>query len=474
MTKRERKEYGSENSLIRQLGLFDSSMMMMGIVIGSGIFVTTGLIAQALPSAGLILLCWLVGGVLTLAGASIYAELGAAMPEAGGQYVYLREAYGPLPAFLFGWLMILVYVSGSIAALAVAFSEYCSYFFPFISSENIIYSTKIRIGDINFQISLTTAKIIALAIIFLLSAINYFGVIFGKIVQNIFTVIKIGSILIFIILGFTIGQTITIDFSLNPAGLSISQLIMGFGIALVAVSWTFDGWNNVNFICGEIKNPKRNLPLALILGTLVVTILYILINYIYLSALPISEMAGVVTIAESAAKAMFGDVAIALFSAAVLISIFGALNGNIFTGARVVYKMAYDKYFFQRAGILHPRFRTPAFSIAIQSVWAGVLTLTGTFEQLMTYVIVGAMFFWIAAAASVFTLRKKYPNLSRPYKTRGYPYTPIVFISAISGILINTFFANPMEPVLGIIVILTGLPVFYYWKKKQRKQNDQK
>lgn len=470
MSKQKSKEYGSENSMIRQLGLFDSSMMMMGIVIGSGIFVTTGLIAQSLPSATLILLCWLVGGVLTLAGASIYAELGAAMPEAGGQYVYLREAYGPLPAFLFGWLMVLVYVSGSIAGLAVAFSEYCSYFFPFISSENILYATNIGFGDYSFQVSLTTTKTLALAVIFLLSAVNYLGVIFGKIVQNIFTVIKIGGILLFIILGFTIGKTIPIDFSLNPAGLSLSQLIMGFGVALVAVSWTFDGWSNVNFICGEIKNPKRNLPLTLIFGTLAITVLYMLVNYIYLSALPVNEMAGVVTIAESAAGAMFGNAAIALFSGVVLISIFGSLNGNIFTGARVVYKMAKDKYFFQRAGALHPRFRTPAFAIVIQAVWAGVLTLSGSFEQLMTYVIVGAIIFWIAGAASVFTLRKKFPDLSRPYKTWGYPYTPIIFIVATSGILFNTFIVNPMEPVLGVIIILTGIPVFYYWNKKQRKQ----
>jgi len=469
MTAQNRGENHPEKSLIRQLGLFDSSMMMMGIVIGSGIFVTTGLIAQALPSASLILLCWLVGGALTLAGASIYAELGVAMPEAGGQYVYLREAYGPLPAFLFGWLMILVYVSGSIAGLAVAFSEYCTYFFPSISSENILYSVTIELGKISIPLSLTTTKIMALAMIVLLSAVNYLGVVFGKLVQNILTVIKIGCILLFIGLGFTIGKTIPIDFSLNPANLSFSQLVMGFGIALVAVSWTFDGWTNVNFICGEIKNPKRNLPLALIFGTLFVTIIYMLVNYIYLSALPLSQMAGDVTIAESAARAMFGNVAIALFSGAVLISIFGALNGNIFTGARVVYKMGEDKYFFQKAGSLHPRFRTPSFAIIIQAVWAGVLTLSGSFEQLMTYVIVGAMFFWIAAAASVFTLRKKYPNLPRPYKTWGYPVTPIIFIAATAGILINTFIANPMEPMVGIIIILTGIPVFYYWNKKRKK-----
>jgi len=468
MTKQIDEGNHSDSSMRRRLGLFDSSMMMMGIVIGSGIFVTTGLIAQSLPSAVLILLCWLVGGILTLAGASIYAELGAAMPEAGGQYVYLREAYGPLSAFLFGWLMMLVYVSGSIAGLAVAFSEYLGHLFPSISSENIVYSTQFQLGDFHLTLSLTTAHLVALVLIFILSAVNYYGVVFGKIVQNVFTVIKIGGLLIFIFMGLTIGKTISIDFSLNPAGLSVSQLITGFGVALVAVSWTFDGWSNVNFICGEIKNPGRNLPRALILGTLAITFLYLLVNYVYLSALPINEMAGIVTIAESAVRAMFGHTAITLFSVMVLISIFGSLNGNIFTGARVAYKTAQDGYFFKKAGNLHPRFLTPAFAIIIQGTWAAVLTLSGSFEQLMTYVIVGAMIFWIAGATSVFTLRRKYPDLHRPYKTLGYPYTPAIFILATAGILINTLFANPLETVLGMVIILTGLPVFYYWEKKRK------
>lgn len=470
MTEMENEQYSSKETMVRHLGLFDSSMMMMGIVIGSGIFVTTGLIAKSLPSAGLILLCWLVGGVLTLAGASIYAELGVAMPEAGGQYVYLREAYGPLSAFLFGWLMILVYVSGSIAGLAVAFSEYCTYFFPSISSANVIYSTEFGLGNLSFDFSLTTSKLLALTIIFILSTINYIGVVFGKIVQNTLTVVKIGGILVFIVLGFTIGKTITIDFSLNPTGLDFSQLVMGFGIALVAVSWTFDGWSNVNFICGEVKEPKRNLPRALVLGTVAVTALYLLINYLYLSALPINEIAGVVTIAESTAKALFGNASVPLFSVIVLISIFGSLNGNIFTGARVVYKMADDNFFFHGAGVLHPRFKTPSLAIVIQAGWACVLTLTGSFEQLMTYVIVGAMIFWIAAATSVFTLRKKFPDLPRPYKTWGYPYTPIFFIVATSGILINTFLTDPLEPLIGIIIILAGIPVYYYWKNRQKEE----
>jgi len=281
--------------LERKLGLFDSSMVMVGIVIGSGIFLTTGIMAKSIPSAGLILLAWFVGGLLTLAGALTYAELGAAMPEAGGQYVYLREAYGHMAGFLFGWILFLVYMTGGIAGLALAFID------------NIIFSQVINLFGHPIHYTLSAGQLIGVLVIILLSIINFIGVGFGKFIQNIFTILKIGTIVAIIILGFTIGKGTSINLSLNPGGFNISQLIIGFGMALVAVSWAFDGWNNINFVAGEIKNPKRNLPLALILGTLGITALYILINYIYLYALPISEMSGVVRIAEKATGALWLD-----------------------------------------------------------------------------------------------------------------------------------------------------------------------
>jgi APA family basic amino acid/polyamine antiporter len=451
-------QYRSGDTLVRKLGLFDSTMMMVGIVIGSGIFLTTGIMAKSLPSVSLLLLAWLFGGLLTLNGALIYAELGAAMPEAGGQYVYLREAYGPLAGFLYGWTTFLVYLCGSIAGLAVAFAEYFGYFFPFLSTKTYLISTG------NFSLSI--GQVVAVVMILLLSGINYIGVAFGKYIQNIFTVIKIGTILVFIVLGFTISSGTPIDFSVNPMNSSLSQLLIGFGIVMVAVFWTFDGWNNVNFIAGEIKNPKKNLPLALIVGTLLISTLYLLVNIIYFKALPVNEMAGTVTIAESSSSVLFGQTTTGFLSAAILISVFGALNGTIFVGSRVYYAMAKDKLFFEKVATVHPRFRTPSFAIIIQAVWASVLALTGKFEQLFTYVIFVAIIFWIGAAASVYTLRKKYPNLSRPYKTWGYPITPAIFILVSLFILITTLFESPVESLTGLSFIVVGIPMFYYWRKK--------
>ncbi|MGB8951363.1 MAG: amino acid permease [Candidatus Aminicenantales bacterium] len=455
--------------LSRQLGLFDSTMVMVGIVIGSGIFLTTGIMAKSIPSAGLILLAWTVGGLLTLFGALTYAELGAALPEAGGQYVYLREAFGPMVAFLFGWVLFLVYVTGGIAVLALAFAEYFGNFSPSLSSQTLILNETVSIFNISFGFSLSAGQLVGVAIILLLSLFNFIGVFFGKMIQNVFTVLKIGIIAAIIILGFALGKGTAPNLTLNPGGWSFGQLIVGFGVSLVAVSWAFDGWNNVNFVAGEIKNPQRNLPLALILGTLGVTVLYVLTNYIYLYALPIHEVTGVVKIAEKATSALWGGSTGTLISAAILVSIFGSINGSILTGPRVYYAMAKDKLFFRRVSEIHPRFKTPGFAILVQAVWASLLTLAGTFEQIFTFTMFIAIVFWIAATASVFALRKKFPELPRPYKTWGYPVVPALFILASAGILINTLLEKPVEALAGILFTALGIPVYLFWKRKKNR-----
>lgn len=453
--------------LLRQLGLFDSTMVMVGIVIGSGIFLTTGIMAKYIPSSGLILMAWVVGGLLTLAGALTYAELGAALPEAGGQYVYLREAYGDMAAFLFGWILFLVYMTGGIAGLALAFAEYFGYFFPAFSTDSTLFSLSIQVFGHPLTYSLSAGQLVGVLIIILLSIFNFVGVGLGKFIQNIFTVLKIGIIVTIIGLGFIIGEGTAVDLSLKPAHMDFGQMIIGFGVALVAVTWAFDGWNNVNFVAGEIKKPSRNLPLALIIGTLGITLLYTLTNYVYLYALPIPEMKGVVRIAEKATSALFGSSTGALISAAVIISTFGSLNGSILTGPRVYYAMARDGLFFRSASRVHPRFRTPGFAILIQAVWASLLTLAGTFEQIFTFAMFMAIVFWIAATASVFTLRKKRPDLPRPYKTWGYPVVPALFILASLGILINTLLEKPVEALAGIILTALGIPAYYHWKGKR-------
>jgi APA family basic amino acid/polyamine antiporter len=446
-------------------------MVMMGIVIGSGIFLTTGIMAKSIPSAGLILLAWIVGGLLTLAGALTYAELGAAMPEAGGQYVYLREAYGPMSGFLFGWILYLVYLTGGIAALALAFAEYTGYFFPSLGTGNLLLSFDITLLRNPLQYTLSAGQLMGVAIIILLSVVNFIGVGLGKSIQNVFTVIKIGTITVIIVLGFAIGKGTAPLLTFNPSNLSFGGVIIGFGVSLVAVAWAFDGWNNVNFVAGEIKNPKRNLPLALILGTFGITALYVLVNYVYLYALPIQETVGVVRIAEKATGILFGSSTGALISAAVIVSVFGSLNGTILVGPRVYYAMAKDGLFFRKVAHVHPRFRTPGFSILIQAIWASLLTLLGSFEQIFTFAMFMAIAFWIAAAASVFTLRKKQPDLPRPYKTWGYPVVPAVFIIASSGILLNTLLEKPVEALAGILLTALGIPAYMYWKRRQKTED---
>jgi APA family basic amino acid/polyamine antiporter len=440
-------------------------MMMIGLVIGSGIFLTTGLMAQDLPSPGWILLVWIVGGLITLTGALTYAELGAAMPHAGGQYVYLREAYGLLPAFLFGWILFWVTMSGSIAALGVAFAEYFGYFFPILSMQKELVTLPVGGSTEGFVYRLSMGHLVAVSVIVVLSALNYVGVVFGKTLQNIVTVAKIGTLLTIIIAGFAVGRERSVELAWSPAGISFGQLLLGFGVALVAVTWSFDGWNNITYAAGEIKNPKLNLPFSLVAGTLVITLLYALTNYVYFLALPIQEMTGVVRVAEQATTALFGGTSADLLSGAVLISVFGALNGAVFVGPRVYYAMAADNLFFKRVAVVHRRFRTPAFSILIQAVWSCLLTVSGTFEQLFTFVVFVTVLFYILTAASIFVLRRKRPELPRPYKAWGYPVIPVIFVVTSFGILMNTLVERPVESLAGIGFTLIGIPAYYMWKR---------
>ena len=452
----EAKEHSTK--LKRQLGLFDSSMMVIGIVIGSGIFMTTGLMAEAIPSASLILLAWVLGGLQMLAGALTYAELGAAMPKAGGQYVFLREAYGQLPGFLFGWIAFVAYISGTNAAIAVAVAEHVGSFYPSLSTQNIIT------GEGSFSIS--GGQIFALSLILILSIINYLGIVFGKWIQNIFTVLKIGSILLFALAGLFISTGNHIDMSLNPTNMNIGSILTGMGIALVAVNWTVGGWEYITFAAGEIKNPKKNLPRALIIGTIVILVLYFLVNIAYLKVLPMDSLMGEIKVGEMTARSLYGTGIGGVFALVIIVSMFGALNGNILVGSRVYYAMAKDNLFFSKAAEVHPKFHTPGNAIIIQSFWAAVLTLTGTFEELITLVVFVNFMLWIASASTVFVLRKKQPDLERPYKVWGYPYVPAFFIIFSSAIMVNTFFESPEQSLMGLGLTLLGIPAYLYWKKK--------
>jgi len=451
------KAKNNSPKLDRQLGLFDSTMMVIGIVIGSGIFMTTGLMADALPSASLILIAWLLGGLQMLAGALTYAELSAAMPKAGGQYVYLREAYGSLPAFLFGWVAFIAYLTGTNAAIAVALSAHLGSFYPGISTHNIV------IGFDYFSIS--GGQIFAISLILFLSFINYLGILFGKWIQNVFTILKIGSILFFALAGLFISTGSHIDFTINPNSMSIGSILTGLGIALVAVTWTVGGWEYVTFAAGEIKNPKKNLPLALIIGTVVIFSLYIIINVAYLKVLPMDSLIGEIKVGEATAKSLYGHGIAGAFVVVVIISMFGSLNGNILVGPRISYAMAKDELFFSKAADVHPKFHTPGNAIMIQGFWAAVLVLSGTFEEIITLVVFVNFMMWIAASSTIFVLRIKQPELERPYKVWGYPYVPAFFIIFSSAIMINTFFESPEQSLMGIGLTLLGIPAYLFWKK---------
>ena len=460
------KSTPEEPGLVRSLGSFDATMLVVGIVVGSGIFLTTGLMAKEIPSASLILLAWVFGGLHAIAGALAFAELGAAMPEAGGQYVYLRRAYGPFVGFLFGWVAFSVYLTGIVAALAIGFAEYFGYFFPALATSRLLYETDFSFSGSVFHYKFSMGHIVAVVLIILLSAVNYFGVRFGKWVQNVSSAVKIGAILTLVGVGLWVTPTHPIDWSLPATGAGGAVLATGFGVALVSVIWTIAGWEEVSFIGGEIKNPERNLPRALIWGVGSVTLLYVIVNYVYLRAIPMPELVGVVRVGEVASNALFGAQGTGFLAAAVIISVLGALNGTILVGPRVYYAMAKDGLFFKSAATVNSRYRTPGAAILLQAVWACVLTVGGAYENLIAFVTFSNLLLWIAATAAVFTLRKKYPDLPRPYKTWGYPYTPIVFIVVSVGLMLNMLWETPVEAFTGLGLAALGIPVFILWRRK--------
>ncbi|MBI4538370.1 MAG: amino acid permease [Gemmatimonadetes bacterium] len=451
---------GSE--LVRGLGLLDSVFLVMGIIIGSGIFLTTGVMAESLPSPALLMAAWFAGGLLAVAGALTYAELGAAMPEAGGQYIYLREAYGSLSAFLFGWLTFLVYQPGAIAAVATGFAVYLGYFVPALGMENVLATVELAWTSVSFSVG----RLVAVAAIVLLTGVNARGLRSGSVVQNIFTALKIAAIAIFVLMGLWAGRGFVSRLASGAEAAEGTSLFSGFGVALIGVLWAYDGFNNLNFSAGEIKEPGRTLPRALILGTAGVMLLYLLVNAVYFLALPVSELRGVVRVAERAASGLLGPAATYFIAAGVLVSTFGSTNGSILTGARVYYAMARDRLFFRAVARVHERYHTPHVSLWLQCLWACLLALSGTFEQIFTYAMFAALLMYGAAATSVFTLRRTRPDLHRPYRVWGYPLIPALYLASIVAIAVNSLIERPLESFGGLGILALGVPVYLYWKRQ--------
>ncbi len=457
------KNTKQKNGLIAGLNLFDTTLLVIGSVLGSGIFLTTGDIALSLPSKGWILLVWVIGGLITLTGALTFGELGASLPQAGGQYIYLKEAYGSLAGFLYGWTFFLIIQCGGAAALAVGFAEYLGYFIPSLSPQN--YLLHFSLFGFNYQLS--SGQFVAVLAIISLTIINYFGLKSGSFVQNLFTSLKIGAIVFIVILGFSIGKGGNLNFQnfFSTEGFQLNWL-KAFGVALIAVLWTYDGWYSVNCTASEIKNVKRNLPLGLILGTFSLISIYLLVNLVYLHALPVNEIAGVRRIAETAAGALFGSKGAILISATIMISIFGCLSATILYGPRVFYAMAKDRLFFNKLASVHPKYHSPATAIITQGVWSSILCLTGTYRELYEYVVFALILFFFFTGIAVFILRWRQPELKRPYRTWGYPVVPLIFVIINGWLFINTLLQQPRQSAIGLIIISVGLPAYFFWKRK--------
>jgi APA family basic amino acid/polyamine antiporter len=450
--------------LLRKMNLLDSTFLVIGAIVGSGIFMTTGFIAEYLPSPLMILIVWLLGGFFALSGALAFAELGAMYPRAGGQYIYLREAYGPWAGFLYGWGFFWVIECGGVAALAVGFAEYFGYFVPALSTKTFLLKSNL----LGFDYSLSAGQLIAVASILFLSAINYLGIKSGIVVQNIFTFLRIAAIAVLIVLGLAVGSkagVVSFD-GLLTGGISFN--IKLFGLALIAVLWTFDGWYGINCAAGEIKNPEKNIPRGLILGTLSVTLIYFLVNIVYVSALPIERMKGVARIGELASAQLFGPTATLFISATIMISIFGCLSASILYGPRVFFAMAQDRCFFKSMRYVHPRYRVPTKAIVWQGIWSSLLCLSGSYQDLFEYVVFALVIFWAATGLAVIILRFKQPQISRPYRAWGYPILPILFVLINLGVFLNTIWAQPFQSLIGLIILIAGIPAFLYWQSKKR------
>ena len=428
------------DQLPRKLGVLDATLIVIGIVIGSGIFLIPNLIARNLPSAPAIIAVWTVAGVLSYFGALAYAELGAMMPATGGQYVYLREAFGPLCAFLCGWVFVLAVLPGGTAFLAVGFSIYLDHFVP---------------------LSPPARTAVSLALVAILSAINYVGVREGAWVQRIFTSLKIAGLLL--IIGAAFIAPHARPESAGAAHFSYS----GIGIAMTACLFAYNGWSYVSFVSGEIVNPGRNLPRALTLGMVIVMALYVFANIAYMNVVSVAHMAATERVGADVAQRTMGPAGAAVLSAVVLLSVIGAINGCILTAARVPFAQAHDGMFFSRFGRVHPRFQTPAFAILAQGLWTGVLILTGSFESLLSYSILSAWIFYTLSVVAVGVLRRKLPDAPRPYRMWGYPVTLWLFVIVSVWFMADALWNQPKPSLLALLIAASGLPFFYLlWRPK--------
>ena len=492
----------ADQKFVRGLGLLDSTMLVAGSMIGSGIFIVSAIIARQVGSPGWLLVVWIVTGLLTLMAALSYGELAAMMPKAGGQYVYLREAYSPLWGFLYGWTLFLVIQTGTIAAVAVGFARYSGVLVPWFSESNYLIPP-IRFGGwfSGYAVSLSTAQFLGLAMIALLTFMNTRGLNLGKLIQNIFTTAKTGALIALVVLGITVGVKSgagtenfrglwTLRGGLQDVGAGLTAatafgLFVGICVAQTNSLFSADAWNNITFIAGEVKEPRRNIPLSLAFGTLLVIGLYLLANVAYLATLPFASIQNAPSdrVASETANVIFPGAGATIMAVAIMVSTFGCNNGLILAGARAYYAMARDGLFFRRVGELNKN-HVPAWGLIIQGIWAGVLVLPRTvktnsagdvvgygnlYGNLLDYVISAALIFYILTIAGLFLLRWKWPDAERPYKAFGYPIIPILYIIGAGTILLVLFVYQTATTWPGLLIVISGVPIYFIWKLARKK-----
>ena len=462
-----------KTDLVRGLSLTAAIMIVVGSVIGSGIFRKPSVMAQQLGSPELMIAVWIVAGIITLIAALVNAEMSGMMDSTGGQYVYFRKMYGDFTSYLYGWSILAVIQTGSQAAIAYVFAEYIGYFikYPQIPEAwtNFTFYMPL-VGNIYPFADFGTKAVAILCTIFL-TGVNYVGVVFGGKVQTTVTYVKIFSILAISValLFFSNGSLSNVYSGFSIPQQTTTNLLSLIGLSFAGAFWAYDAWNNVTFVSGEVKDAQRNVPRALIYGTLIVIGVYVLTNIAYLYVLPIDEMANSPLVAASAAEKIFGSSGASLISIAVIISTFGALNGSILATARIPYAMARANLFFKSLGKVHPKFGTPHVSLIVQGVWSCVLVMSGSFDTITDYVIFASWLFYAMGAFGVFILRKKMPDEHRPYKAWGYPYAPAIFVLFAIVFLLNSIIADTENAMMGVVLIAAGLPFYFFWKWREKK-----
>jgi len=476
---------GTSTSLIRGINLTAAVALVVGSMIGSGIFIVPADIARQVGAPGLLIVVWAVTGLLTVMGALTQGELAAMYPKAGGQYVFLREGLSPLWGFLYGWTLFLVIQTGTIAAVGVAFARFLSVLWPAISPDVFLSLGRVpSLGDLLFtllgrppatpqviEIGVSWQRIVGIGTVLLLTWVNVQGVRTGAWIQTVLTGAKVIALGGLILLGLTVGRQVEAvsrnfgDFWGGQAfGLALLPVI---GAAMVGSLFSSDAWNNVTFAAAEVRNPRRNLPLALVAGTLLVTVFYVMANVSYISVLSIEEIqhAAQDRVGTAAAQVIFGDAGLTVMAVAILISTFGCNNGLILSGARVYYAMARDGLFFRTVGLVDPKHHTPKVALWVQALWTSLLALSGTYGQLLDYVIFAAVLFYFLTAIALFRLRHLKPDIERPYRTLGYPWMPAIYVLLTGAVMVNLLFMKPLYTWPGLLIVVIGIPVYFVWKR---------